>query len=188
MRKIKKILIILAVLVLTFILSGCFFSKQEIVIDPAGKADITISFWFETGIGGSETEGSIAMSQLLFAFQEIQSYEMTTEIKKETEDMFADKYLVYTFKKQNVDIAANRYINFNKKDDGSYYFEAKIPKALTEKVEESSNKKIVTIRVSLPQEIEMANSMHYKGKLVEWELRTNDFTTDIILRAFTKTS
>ncbi|MBA7687935.1 hypothetical protein ES703_96409 [subsurface metagenome] len=187
MRKIKKILMILAVLALTFMLSGCFFSKQQIVIDPEGRADITISFWFETGIGGSETEGSIAMSQLLFAFQEIQTYEMITEIKKETEDMFADKYLVYTFKKQNVDIAANRYVNFNKKDDGSYYFEAKIPKALTEKVEESNNKKIVTISVNLPQEIEMANSLHYEGKSVEWELRTNDFTTDIILRAFTKT-
>ena len=184
---VSKTVLISVIIAIGLLTSGCFFSKYEAVIDEEGNADVSISFWFETGLGGSEKQGSIAMSQLLFSFPEIQTYDMATEVKKESEDTFADKYLVYIFKKRQVDIGTNRYVTFNRKEDGSYYFEAKIPKALAEKVEESENKRIVTIKITLPKEIEMANSMYFEGKTVERELRTNDFTKEIILKAFTKT-
>lgn len=184
--KTRRGLMILGISAIALMLSGCFFSEQQISINEEGKADVSISFWFKTGPMGSENQGSIAMSQLLFSFPEIQTYEMTTEVKKKSEDIFADEYLVYTFKKEGVDIEANKFMSLEKKEDGSYLFLAKLPAALDQKVKESENKHIVTIRVTLPTEIEMANSLSYEGRTVEWQLRTNDFTKDIVLKAFTK--
>ena len=85
---------------------------------------------------------------------------------------------------KKVDINQNRYINFSKGEDGSYHFEAKIPK-LIEK-EDESNKKALTLQVTLPAEIKIANSINYEGRTVKWELRQNDFVKAITLEAFTK--
>ena len=86
--------------------------------------------------------------------------------------------------KQKTDINQNRYISFTQREDGSYSFVAKIPKSIQEESEQ--NKKIFMVKVELPAEIEMANSLNYEGRKVEWELRENDFTRDIILKAFTR--
>ena len=44
---------------------------------------------------------------------------------------------------------------------------------------------MLTITVTMPAEIDMANTMRYSENTVEWELRINDFTRDITLKAFT---
>lgn len=181
--EIKKCLILVSVLAIAFVLSGCFFSEQEIAIDSEGKADITTSFWFKKGSMGAETEGSIAMNQLLFCFPEIQTYDLNIQIKKENEGMFADEYLVYTFTKTQIEINQNKLMEFKKRDDGSYLFVATIPQALREESDE--DEQIVTIKLTLPKKIDMANSMTYSGNIVEWKLRTNDFSKDIVLKAYT---
>lgn len=186
MRKIKKVIIVLALLIMTLSLSGCFFSEQQISIDPEGKAEVSISFWFKKGSMGAENQGRIAMSQLLFVFPEIQTYDLDIQVKKETEGIFADEYVVYIFGKDEVEINNNKFIEFKKQENGSYLFLATIPKALDEKVSESDDKHMITIRLTLPLEIEMANSMNFSGDTVEWKLRTNDFIKEITLKAFTK--
>ena len=185
--KIKKWSIFISILGMAFILSGCFFSEGEISINEGGEANISTSFWFKKGSMGAENQGSIAMSQLLFLFPEIQTYDLDVRVKKEKEEIFADEYLVYTFEKDAVEINDNRFIKFKKQENGSYLFLATIPQALDERVSESDDKHIITIRLILPLEIEMANSMDYSGKTVEWKLRTNDFTKEIMLKAYTKT-
>lgn len=184
--KAKKILIIIVLLAMTLMLSGCFFSEQEIVINEDGKADVSLSFWFKTGSMGAETQGAIAMSQLLFLFPETQTYNLDVQVKKRKEGVFADEYLIYTFEKSDIEINKNKFMEFKKQEDGSYLFLANIPQALREEVSESDDKHIVTIKLILPLEIEMANSMNYSDNTVEWKLRTNDFAKDITLKAFTK--
>ena len=166
------------ILGMTLMLSGCFFSEQTLVIGPDGKADIKVEFWFNKTRAGDE--GSIAMQEFLYLFPELQDYE-TTRAEK---DIGYTTYLVYRFQANNVDISKNRYIDFVKKDDGSYSLTIRIPKAIEEKKE--SNDKVLTIKVTMPAEIDMANTMNYEGRTAEWELRQNDFSRDIILKTFTK--
>ena len=174
--KIKKWLILMGLLAMAFALSGCFYTEQDMVINPEGKAVVSVTFWFDKTFAGDE--GAMAVQGLLFAFPELQTN--YTMVKGEEGGDVG-----YTFKaKQKVDINQNRYINFKKREDGSYSFVAEIPKSIEE--ESESNKKVLVVKVSLPTEIEMANSLSYRDRTVEWELRENDFTRDIVLKAFTR--
>ena len=170
-------LLLTGMIAMTLMLSGCFFSEQTLVISPDGTTDVKIEFWFEQGQAGDQ--GSIGIQKLLYLFPELQSYEMT----KGEKDIEYSTYLVYTFKKDNVDINENEYIDFTKRDDGSYLLLIRIPKIIEE--EKDENEKMLTITVTMPAEIDMANTMRYSENTVEWELRTNDFTRDITLKAFT---
>jgi len=170
-------LLLTGMIAMTLMLSGCFFSEQTLIISPDGTTDIKIEFWFQEGQAGDQ--GSIGIQKLLYLFPELQSYEMT----KGEKDIEYSTYLVYTFKKDNVDINKNEYIDFTKRDDGSYLLLIRIPKIIEE--EKDENEKMLTITVTMPAEIDMANTMRYSENTVEWELRTNDFTRDITLKAFT---
>ena len=170
-------LLLTGMIAMTLMLSGCFFSEQTLVISPDGTTDVKIEFWFEQGQAGDQ--GSIGIQKLLYLFPELQSYEMT----KGEKDIEYSTYLVYTFKKDNVDINENEYIDFSKRDDGSYLLLIRIPKIIEE--EKDENEKMLTITVTMPAEIDMANTMRYSENTVEWELRTNDFTRNITLKAFT---
>jgi len=174
----KRWLLLAGILGITFMLSGCFFSEQTLVIGPDGKADIKVEFWFNKTRAGDE--GSIAMQELLYLFPELQNYE-TIRAEK---DIGYTTYIGYRFQAKDVDISKNRYIDLVKKDDGSYSLTIRIPKAIEEKKE--SNDKVLTIKVTMPAEIDMANTMNYEGRTAEWELRTNDFARDITLKTFTK--
>jgi len=178
--RIKQWLMFAGILGMTLMLSGCFFSEQTLVIGPDGKADIKVEFWFDKIQAGDQ--GSIAMQELLYLFPELQDYE-TTRAEK---DIGYTTHIGYRFQAKDVDINKNQYIDFVKKDDGSYSLIITIPKAIEEKKE--SNDKVLTIKVTMPAEIDMANTMNYEGRTAEWELRTNDFARDIILKAFTKAS
>lgn len=176
--KIKKWLVLAGFLGMALILSGCFYTEQDMVIDPEGKAVVSVTLWFDKTFAGDE--GALAVQGLLFAFPELQTNYTMVKGEKEGD-------VGYTFKvKQKVDINQNRYINFTQREDGSYSFVAEIPKSLQEESEQ--NKKVLVVKVSLPTEIEMANSLNYRNRTVEWELRENDFTRDITLKAFTRPS
>lgn len=174
----SKFIIVGLFIAMSLLLSGCFFSEQTLVIGPDGKTDVKVEFWFDKTQAGDQ--GAIGMQELLYLFPELQNYEVT----KTEKDIGYSTYLIYSFKASDVDINKNRYIDFTKRDDESYSLMITIPKTIEEK--EESNDKVLTIRVTLPAEIDMANTLDYKGRTAEWELRQNDFTKDIILKAFTK--
>lgn len=176
----RKFILVGLFITMSLFLSGCFFSEQTLVIAPDGKADVKVEFWFDKTQAGAQ--GAIAMQELLYLFPELQDYEMTRTEKR----IEYTTYLAYSFQADGVDINKNRYISFVKKDDGSYSLTIRIPKAIEEKKE--SNDKVLTIKVTMPAEIDMANTMNYEGRTAEWELRTNDFARDITLKIFTKTT
>jgi hypothetical protein len=176
--KIKQWSILVCILGILLMLSGCFFSEQILVIGPDGKADVKVEFWFDKTQAGDQ--GAIGIQELLYLFPELQGYEMTRAEKR----IEYATYLVYDFRANDVDINKNQYIDFIEKDDGSYSLTIEIPKAIEEKKE--GNDKVITVKVTMPAEIDMANTMNYEGRTAEWELRTNDFTRNITLKTFTK--
>jgi len=176
--RIKQCLLLAGVLGITLMLSGCFFSEQTLIIGPDGKADVKVEFWFDKIQAGDQ--GSIAIQELHYLFLELQNYE-AMEVEK---DIGYTTYIGHSFQAKDIDINKNQYIDFVKKDDGSYSLVIRIPKAIEEKKEK--NDKVLTIKVTMPAEIDMANTMNYEGRTAEWELRTNDFMRDITLKTFTK--
>jgi len=176
----KQWLMFVGILGITLILSGCFFSEQSLVIGPDGKADVKVEFWFDKIQAGDQ--GSIAIQELHYLFPELQDYEMTRTEKR----IEYTTYLVYSFQADGVDINKNQYIDFVNKDDGSYSLTIRIPKAIEETKEK--NDKVLTIKVTMPAEIDMANTINYEGRTAEWELRTNDFARDITLKVFTEST
>jgi len=176
----SKFVIVGLFIAMSLLLSGCFFSEQTLIINPDGKADVKVEFWFDKIQAGDQ--GSIAIQELHYLFPELQDY----EVMEAEKDIGYTTYIGYRFQAKDVDINKNQYIDFVKKDDGSYSLIITIPKAIEEKKE--GNDKVLTVRVTLPAEIDMANTMNYEGRTAEWELRTNDFARDIILKAFTKAS
>lgn len=167
------------VLGITLMLSGCFFCEQTLIISPDGKADVKVEFWFDKIQAGDR--GSIAIQELHYLFPELQDYEVIEAEK----DIGYTTYIGYRFQAKDVDINENQYVDFMKKNDGSYSLVIRIPKVVEKKKEK--NDKVLTIKATMPAEIDMANTMNYEGRTVEWELRTNDFTRDITLKVFTKT-
>jgi len=176
----RKFIVVGLFIAMSLLLSGCFFSEQTLIIGPDGKADVKVEFWFDKTQAGAQ--GAIAIQELLYLFPELQDYEMTRTEKR----IEYTTYLIYSFQAKGVDINKNRYIDFAKKDDGSYSLTIRIPKAIEEKKEK--NDKVLTVKITLPTEIDMANTMNYEGRTAEWELRTNDFARDITLKIFTKTT
>lgn len=174
----RKFIVVGLFIAMFLLLSGCFFSEQTLIIGPDGKADVKVEFWFDKIQAGDQ--GAIGIQELLYLFPELQDYEMT----KTEKDLGYSTYLVYSFWVNDVDINKNRYISFVKKDDGSYSLMIRIPKAIEEKKEK--NDKVLIVRVTMPAEIDMANTMNFSGNTAKWELRENDFTRDITLKVFTK--
>ena len=178
--QVRKYLFATLMLAVALLLSGCFFTEQTIVIGPGGQADVSVTFWFEEAMAGDQ--GTLFIQGLLFAFPELQN---NYELSQETRKIEYSSYRTYTFTSiEKIGISENEYMAFLQKDDGSYYFEAKMPKLIEEITQ--TNPKFMVIKVTLPAEIDIANTKYYEGNTAEWELRQNDFTRNITLKAFTK--
>ncbi|GAH50887.1 unnamed protein product [marine sediment metagenome] len=93
-------------------------------------------------------------------------------------------YIVYTFQSgYQVDFNQSRYIEFEEKQDKSYSLKIKLGK-LKGKIDRTAADTLI-IRVTLPTKINMANSMTYEDRTVEWRLRGTNFKKGLTLKAFT---
>ena len=82
-----------------------------------------------------------------------------------------------------MDFNQSRYIKFEEKEDKSYNLEIKIGK-LGQGISQGIAD-ILVIKATLPAKINMANSMTYEDKTVEWQLTGAHFKKDLTLKAFT---
>ena len=98
--------------------------------------------------------------------------------------MNGNNYIVHTFQSgYQMEFNQSRYIEFEEKEDKSYSLEIKLGK-LKGKIDRIAAD-ILIIRVTLPAKIDMANSMTYEDKTVEWQLTGTHFKKDLTLKAFT---
>jgi hypothetical protein len=105
----------------------------------------------------------------------------------ETKTIDYSDYLFYTFQtKERVSANANSNITFQKRDDGTYSFELRIPKLLPEVSEGERDTRAYEISVKLPKEIDMANSRNVEGQTATWTIYYHDLARGTTLKAFTK--
>lgn len=82
-----------------------------------------------------------------------------------------------------MDFNQSRYISFEEKEDKSYSLEIKIGK-LNGKIGQATTDTLV-IKATLPARINIANSMTYEDRTVEWRITGAHLKKDLMLKAFT---
>jgi hypothetical protein len=156
-----------------------FLREQDMVFGPDGKGAFSVSLWFEEQ--PEDSQGSLGMLELDYLFLELEG---DYKLIRRKEQANGKDYLVHTFQSgYQVDFNQSRYIEFEEKEDKSYSLKIKVGK-LKGKVDRAAVDTLV-IRATLPTKINMANSMTYEDKTVEWQLTGVHFRKDLILKAFT---
>jgi len=156
-----------------------FLREQDMVFGPDGKGTFSISLWFEEQAKNSYE--SLGMSELDYLFLELEG---DYKLIRRKEEVNGKDYIVYTFQSgYQVDFNQSRHIKFEEKEDKSYFLEIKIGK-LKGKIDRITADTFI-IRATLPAKINMANSMTYEDKTVEWQLTGAHFRKNLTLKAFT---
>lgn len=169
---IKKTILCLMLIILIFVLAGCYETSVRMNLDEEG--DIS----FKSVVEGDTTAGSEDMDmvywQLKTVFPEINvNYRTEREGRK-----------VMKFEKiDKISHEELEYIEFSQKDDGSYNFEMVIPAIYSE--EDDSDDLFLDIEVVLPEEIDMANTTNVDKNIARWSIRERDLHKENKLRAFT---
>jgi len=159
--------------------SAGFLREQDMVFGPDGKGAFSISLWSEEH--PKDNQESLGMSELDYLFLELEG---DYKLIRRKEQVNGKDYLVHTFQSgYQVDFNQSRYIEFEEKEDKSYSLEIKLGK-LKGKIDRIAAD-ILMIRVTLPAKINMANSMTYEDKTVEWQLTGAHFKKDLTLKVFT---
>jgi len=156
-----------------------FLREQDMVFGPDGKGAFSVSLWFEEQ--PKDSQESLGMLELDYLFLELEGDYKLIRRKEETN---GGNYTIYTFQSgYQVDFNQSPYINFEEKKDKSYFLEIKVGK-LKGKINQIGADTLI-IRVTLPTKINMANSMTYENRTVEWQITGTHFKKDLILKAFT---
>ena len=159
--------------------SAGFLREQDMVFGPDGKGAFSISLWFEEH--SKDSQGSLGMLELDYLFLELEG---DYKLIRRKEQVNGNNYIVHTFQSgYQVDFNQSRYIEFEEKEDKSYSLEIKLGK-LKDKIDRIGVDTLM-IRVTLPAKINMANSMTYEDKTVEWRLTGAHFRKDLTLKVFT---
>jgi len=149
------------------------------VFGPDGKGAFSVSLWFEEQPKNSQE--SLGMLELDYLFLGLEG---DYKLIRRQEQVNGKDYIVYIFQSgYQVDFNQSRYIEFEEKEDNSYSLKIKVSK-LKGKIDQTAADTLI-IRVTLPTKINMANSMTYEDKTVEWHLTGAHLRKDLILKAFT---
>jgi len=158
---------------------GVFQREQDMVFGPNGKGAFSVSFWVDEQSASSQ--GYLGMHELGYLFLELEG---DYKLIRRKEEANGKDYIVYTFQSgYQVDFNQSRYIEFEEKEDKSYSLKIKLGK-LKGKIDRTAADTLI-IRVTLPAKINMANSMTYEDRTVEWRLRGTNFKKGLTLKAFT---
>jgi len=156
-----------------------FLREQDMVFGPDGKGAFSVSLWFEERAKNSYE--SLEMSELDYLFLELEG---DYKLIRRKEEVNGKDYIVYTFQSgYEIDFNQSRHIKFEEKEDKSYFLQINLG-GLKEKIDPTAADTLI-IRATLPAKINMANSMTYEDKTVEWQLTGAHFRKNLTLKAFT---
>lgn len=158
---------------------GGFLREQDMVFSPDGKGTFSVSLWLEEQ--PEDSQKSLGMLELDYLFLELEG---DYKLIKRKEQANGKDYIVYTFQSgYQVNFNQSRYIKFEEKEDKSYSLEIKVGK-LKGRINHIGADTLI-IRVTLPAKINMANSMTYENRTVEWQITGTYFKKNLVLKAFT---
>lgn len=158
---------------------GAFLREQDLVLGPDGKGTFSVSLWFKEQPNDSQEH--LGMPELDYLFLELEG---DYKLIKRREEIDGKDYIVYTFQSgYQVEFNQSRFIKFEEREDKSYLLEIKIGKL--GRIADKGAADTLIIKATLPARINMANSMTYEDKTVEWQLTGAHFRKNLTLKAFT---
>ncbi|GAB6098744.1 hypothetical protein JCM16358_06230 [Halanaerocella petrolearia] len=176
-----KKLILLSLITLLLLTTGCIQQNTKLNIKKDGTADLKFTLQADKAMGGDEVK--IFLWSILNNFPELRNNYTLTKTEKTID---YSSYLFYTFKnKKPIDINNNENIKFYKRE-GIYRFKLTIPSLIDNVTENSKDTLIYSFKVTLPKEIDMANSRQTNGNTVIWKIYKKDLVKGTTLKAFTK--
>lgn len=179
----KKFSLFILVGLLILFLTGCSQLQTQTTfdIDKDGKMDIEIVLRADKTFAGNQAKAFVW--GLTNSIPELQNNYTLTETTKTID--YSD-YLYYTFKNKEK-ISADNHENITfKQEDGSYQFELRIPALLEEVSESDKDTRAYQISVTLPRDVDMANSTEVEGNKATWVIYYHDLTSETTLKAFTQ--
>ncbi len=177
----KKLIILFLIIPVVLILTGCFEMETSLNIGDEGETDVTLMIRADKHMAGDEL--NIYTWGLINSIPQLKD---NYEITKEERTIDYSSYSYYIFEsKQPIDINDNENIVFEE-DNGSYQFRMEIPGLIDEVTEDNKDDLAYTFVVTLPEEIDMANSRKVDGNKVQWEIYYSDLVKGTTLKAMTK--
>lgn len=165
-------------------LQGCFEVEVHFTFNEDETYDSKITFVADEIMAGEEV--TLASWRTGFIFPEVaKNYQHSVEhFRKDY-----TKYIRHTYqghKLSTLVFEKRDDFQFRKMDDGSYSFQATIPPLLEKVSEKSKTNPVVSILITFPKEVDIANSMFVQGKTVKWVLTKETFLNGVTLKAITK--
>lgn len=180
----RKLVLTLVIVFFLSVLMGCteFQTQTFFDIDENGEMRIKIVLKADKVMTGNQAKTFVW--GLINAIPELQNnYTLTKEVK--TID-YSD-YLFYTFEsRERISVEKNRNITFTQDEGGTYRFELKIPALLSEISESEKDIRAYTISVTLPKEIDLANTQYVEGRTAKWTIYYHNLIEGTKLKASTK--
>ena len=178
----KKLVLLGVLLVFTFtFLTGCMESYTSFIIHEDGTADVVFALIADKAMAGEESDViAYGLRSSIIEMQAEYTY------KKEIRTIEYSDYVYHIFQSKNpVDITNHEYITLIQNDDSTYNFKMEIPR-MVESVSEGSDSLMFTIDITLPREIDMANTTNTDGREAIWRIYKSDLTESLTLKAITK--
>ena len=174
----------LFLMAIALLLQGCFEVEAHFTFHNDDTYDSTITFVANEIRGGEEL--TLAVWRTGFIFPEVsKAYQHSMERFRKS----GTRYVRHTYQSQG-----NAVSMFEKRDDfeikklknGQYTFRAELPKLLDKVSDSDKDDRVLTIVVSFPTEIDIANSPYVEGNTVRWVLTKEIFLKGATLKAQTK--
>ncbi len=182
MLKRKRMMLMLIILILPLVLSGCYEIESTLVINEEGMADVTVEMLADEAMAGEEAAGVARQLDLMIPEINI-NYEMDEEIFQED---FMEYRRVTFSSKSPVDIQDTDYHEITQNEDGSFEFVMNIPSMEGTVSEEEEDDTAMTFTLKMPREISMANTTNVEDNTASWSLTQGELTTETELQAITE--
>ncbi|SDL59856.1 hypothetical protein [Halarsenatibacter silvermanii] len=167
----KKSSLIILLLITALTLTSCYETGVKMDFDSDGEMDLKINVEGDEDIASDDV--NMVYWQLLTAFPEI---DINYHSYKEDRDLKFER--LKSISHEKID-----HITFEKKN-GRYEFEMELPPIYSELDE--SDDLFLNVIVTLPGEIDTANTINVEGNQSEWDLRIRDIHQSIKLEAVTE--
>jgi hypothetical protein len=163
---------------------GCIETEVTYRFNADGTYDSEVSFTADEILGGKDLK--LSTWQIGLSFPEI------LQLYKTSTSRFEKNYSAYirntfSISGQTVEkLKNNKHVKFRSSPDGTFQFESTIPKLLDEVDPDSKDKVVLIVNVTLPKEVDVANSPDVNGNTVQWTLTRSSFVKGITLKAVSK--